>query len=92
MRVKSKKSINFGDFAEYECEMEAIIKENDVIFRREQFVIDSGYTFKLKCLPNGKFQSKTWQKCRQPIPCELTPPYPPLSSGLGKSACLFTFS
>ena len=48
MRVKSKKSINFGDFAEYECEMEAIIKENDVIFRREQFVIDSGYTFKLK--------------------------------------------
>ena len=91
MRVKSKKSINFGDFAEYECEMEAIIKENDVIFRREQFVIDSGYTFKLKCLPNGKFQSKTWQKCRQPIPCELTPPYPPLSSGLGKTAVCLHF-
>ena len=84
MRVKSKKSIDFGKFAEYECEMMAIIKECEdcPVIRREQFVIDSGYTFKLKCLPNGKFQSPSWQKCRQPMPCELTPPYPPSSSGL----------
>ena len=84
MRVKSKKSIDFGKFAEYECEMMAIIKECETCpeIRREQFVIDSGYTFKLKCLPNGKFQSPSWQKCRQPMPCELTPPYPPSSSGL----------
>ena len=84
LRVKSKRSIDFGKFAEYECEMMAIIKECETCpeIRREQFVIDSGYTFKLKCLPNGKFQSPSWQKCRQPMPCELTPPYPPSSSGL----------
>ena len=84
MRVKSKKSINFGDFAEYECENSVLISECDdcPVIRKEQFVIDSGYTFRLKCLPNGKFQSKTWQKCRIPIPCKLTPPYPPPSSGL----------
>ena len=64
LKIKSKKSINFEDFAEYEC-----IKDD--------YVIDSGFIFNLKCLPSGKFQSKEWQQCRKRKYCTKTPPYPP---------------
>ena len=47
-----------------------------------QYIIDSGFIFKLKCLTTGRFQAKSWEECRKRKYCKKTPPYPPVDSGL----------
>ena len=74
LTLSSSEAIAFGEFAELRC------TENDT-------VTNDGFVTKLKCLPNGKFQTRKWNdnKCRERKICSKSPPRPPADFGLARN-------
>ena len=74
LTLSSTEAIAFGEFAELRC------TENDT-------VTNDGFVTKLKCLPNGKFQTRKWNdnKCRERKICSKSPPRPPADFGLARN-------
>ena len=74
LTLSSSEAIAFGEFAELRC------TENDT-------VTNDGFVTKLKCLPNGKFQTRKWNdnKCRERKICSKSPPRPPAETGLARN-------
>ena len=74
LKLSSTEAIAFGEFAELRC------TENDT-------VTNDGFVTKLKCLANGKFQTRKWNdnKCRERKICSKSPPRPPADYGLARN-------
>ena len=74
LTLSSTEAIAFGEFAELRC------TENDT-------VTNDGFVTKLKCLTNGKFQTRKWNdnKCRERKICSKSPPRPPADFGLARN-------
>ncbi len=48
-------------------------------------MVNEGTTFTLQCEDNGRYQSRYWQVCREPMLCFKPPPRPPVWTGLARS-------
>ena len=70
LMLNSTDAIEFNQFAVFNCP--------------DDQVTDDGPLFKIKCLPNGQYQSRKWKACRERKVCEIRPPKPPTKYGLAR--------
>ena len=70
LMLNSTEAIDFNQYAVFTCP--------------DDQVTDDGPLFKIKCLPNGQYQSRKWGACRERKVCEIRPPKPPTKYGLAR--------
>ena len=70
LMLNSTEAIEFNQYAVFNCP--------------DDQVTDDGPLFKIKCLPNGQYQSRKWGACRERKVCEIRPPKPPTKYGLAR--------